>query len=268
MSKLRVAFSWLAKSALLFFALCSFSIAEAGVEKHIDHDTDGYNSGMMNMASIPGFYPYFDIYSFWDTATLDPYRFDFKTIGGSVGFPVLESDCGFALPCTGNLNSPFGWRWGRQHSGVDLQLKTGDTVSAAFDGVVRMSMWYHGYGNCIIIRHHNGIETLYGHLSKRIVKSGDLVNAGQVIGLGGSTGHSTGPHLHFETRFMGKAFNPQNLIDFKQDSLLIDSLVFDTNSFTAPPPNVYYKKKSRSRGYRSSSYRRPQSSARKSSYKR
>jgi hypothetical protein len=125
-------------------------------------------------------------------------------------------------------------------------------------------MWYYGYGNCVVIRHHNGIETLYGHLSARLVKPGDPVNAGQIIGLGGSTGHSTGPHLHFETRFMGKAFNPQNLIDFKQDSLLMDTLVFDTNSFTAPPPQVYYKKKSR-RGYRSSYYHKSYSPARKSS---
>jgi murein DD-endopeptidase MepM/ murein hydrolase activator NlpD len=251
---------------ILLFAAIAFSLQAGNTSRYTPyHDSDElFSSEFIPTAVIPGFYPYYDIFSFWDTSNLDPYKFDFKTIGGTVELPVLESDCGFALPVPGNLNSPFGYRWGRQHAGVDLQLKTGDTVCAAFDGVVRMSMWYYGYGNCVVIRHHNGIETLYGHLSARLVKPGDPVNAGQIIGLGGSTGHSTGPHLHFETRFMGKAFNPQNLIDFKQDSLLMDTLVFDTNSFTAPPPQVYYKKKSR-RGYRSSYYHKSYSPARKSS---
>lgn len=240
----------------LFISLSAFTSSVSPASANF-HDTDWAEKiPSENTAIIPGFYPTFDIYSFWDTASLDPYKFDFKTIGGVVELPVLESDCGFCLPVEGNLTSPFGWRWGRQHAGVDIQLKTGDTICSAFDGVVRMSMWYYGYGNCVVIRHHNGIETLYGHLSKRLVNPGDLVNAGQLIGLGGSTGHSTGPHLHFETRFMGKAFDPANLIDFQQDELLKDTLVFDTNSFTAPPPLVYYKKKTRYKGYRSSAYRK------------
>lgn len=232
------------------------------------HDSDGVTGvEMISTAIIPGFYPFFDIYSYWDTTKLDPYNFDFKSMGGTVELPVLESDCGFSLPIEGGITSPFGSRWGRPHAGVDLQLHTGDTVGSAFDGVVRMSMWYYGYGNCVVIRHHNGIETLYGHLSKRLVNVGDLVNAGQVIGLGGSTGHSTGPHLHFETRFMGKAFNPQNLIDFGLDSLLKDTLVFDTNSFSAPPPQVYYKK-SYKYSKKKSSYRRKSPARKSSGYKR
>jgi murein DD-endopeptidase MepM/ murein hydrolase activator NlpD len=257
-------------AAFVCILFCGVQLHALSVENsHYFHDTDGIaSSEAVSTAIIPGFYPYFDIYSYWDTMHLDPYNFDFKSLGGTVELPVLESDCGFALPVAGALTSPFGWRWGRQHAGVDLQVKTGDTVGAAFDGVVRMSMWYYGYGNCVVIRHHNGIETLYGHLSKRLVEVGDLVNAGQVIGLGGSTGHSTGPHLHFETRFMGKAFNPQNLIDFKVDSLLQDTLVFDTNSFSAPPPQVYYRAPYKKRSYKKSSYYRYKSPARKSSYKK
>jgi len=228
------------------------------------HDSDGFavNEDFTHPTFIPGIAPYFDIYCNWDTLNLDPYNFDFKSLGGSLQLPVLESDCGFMLPVTGAITSCFGYRWGRPHAGVDLNLKNGDTVNAAFDGVVRMSRWYYGYGNCVVIRHHNGLETLYGHLSRRIVEPGDLVNAGQIIGLGGSTGYSTGPHLHFETRFMGKAFNPQTLIDFKTDSLLMDTLVFDTNSF-APPKPIYYKPAYRSyKGY--SNYGKPQTYARKS----
>lgn len=228
------------------------------------HDSDGYvpGAGFESASFIPGIAPYFDLYCYWDTLNLDPYNFDFKNLGGTLNLPVLESDCGFMLPVAGKISSGFGYRWGRPHAGVDIELKTGDSVSAAFDGVVRMSRWYYGYGNCVVIRHHNGLETLYGHLSRRLVKPGDLVNAGQLIGLGGSTGYSTGPHLHFETRFMGKAFNPQNLIDFKTDSLLKDTLVFDTNSFASPKP-VYYK--TYNRGYRGYNYyRKPQTYARKS----
>ena len=110
-------------------------------------------------------------------------------------------------------------RRGRRHQGVDIPLKTGDPVYATFTGKVRMSKYLGAYGNVIVIRHENGIETFYAHLSKRHVEAGDWVNAGDVIGLGGSTGRSTGPHLHYETRYNGFAFDPQWLIDFKTGEL-------------------------------------------------
>ena len=103
--------------------------------------------------------------------------------------------------------------------GVDLPLKTGTPVVAAFSGKVRMSKYYRGYGNLVVIRHESGLETFYGHLSKRLVTPGEWVTAGQTIGLGGSTGRSTGSHLHFETRYCGFAFDPQWLIDFEEGSL-------------------------------------------------
>jgi murein DD-endopeptidase MepM/ murein hydrolase activator NlpD len=236
----------------LLFVASHFNVAAANLLNY--HDTDGVaGSASASPAFIPGISPIYDFYSYWDTANLDPYRFDFSKITGAINLQVLDADCGFALPVIGALSSPFGWRWGQVHAGVDLHLKTGDTVVSAFDGVVRMSKWYGGYGNCVVVRHHNGLETLYGHLSKRIVQPGDLVNAGQVIGLGGSTGYSTGPHLHFETRIMGKAFNPQMLIDFKKDSLLKDTLSFTATSFTAPAAPVY---RYYYRGYRKPYYYR------------
>jgi murein DD-endopeptidase MepM/ murein hydrolase activator NlpD len=102
---------------------------------------------------------------------------------------------------------------------VDLPLKTGEPIRAAFTGKVRISKYWGAYGNVVVIRHENGIETFYAHLSERLVEADQWVNAGDVIGYGGSTGRSTGPHLHFETRYKGYAFDPQWLIDFKTGQL-------------------------------------------------
>ena len=133
---------------------------------------------------------------------------------------ILDDGVGhFTCPYRTKVFSKFGYRHGRRHQGVDLPLKTGEPVRAAFDGKVRISMASRGYGQLIVIRHDNGLETYYGHLSKRMVESGDWVHSGDVIGLGGSTGRSTGPHLHFETRYKGFAFDPQWLIDFEKGDL-------------------------------------------------
>lgn len=122
---------------------------------------------------------------------------------------------GWYAPIKGRITSPYGWRKKRMHKGEDIKLFTGDTVRAAFDGRVRIRRFEkRGYGNYYVIRHENGLETIYGHLSKHIVKQDEYVKAGQAIGLGGSTGRSTGPHLHFEMRFMGIALDPSDLIDF------------------------------------------------------
>ncbi len=231
------------------------------------HDSDGYSPAAPQLAApaiIPGISPLFDLYSYWDTANIDPYKFNFDSIAGALQLQVLDADCGFALPVIGTMTSGFGWRWGHVHAGIDISLHTGDTIVSSFDGVVRMSRWYYGYGNCVVVRHHNGLETLYGHLSARIVAPGDMVNAGQPIGLGGSTGYSTGPHLHFETRIMGKPFNPELLIDFKKDSLLKDTMSFTVSSFALPTSPVY--RSNYRRGYRGY-YRKP-SYRRSSGYRR
>jgi murein DD-endopeptidase MepM/ murein hydrolase activator NlpD len=110
--------------------------------------------------------------------------------------------------------SGFGIRWGVFHHGIDLALNTGTPILAAFDGTVKLATAYGGYGNCVIITHINGLETLYGHLSRLRVRVGQKVKAGQMIGRGGSTGYSTGPHLHFETRYKGYSFNPGLIFDF------------------------------------------------------
>ncbi|MDE5963086.1 MAG: M23 family metallopeptidase, partial [Alistipes sp.] len=142
---------------------------------------------------------------YWSTTTLFPYReVDMDELPQSVVIELLDSVTGYHCPYQGSIhpNGKFGPRRRRQHQGIDLPLKTGDPIYATFSGRVRISQYnYGGYGNLIIIRHDNGLETYYGHLSERLVEANQWVEAGQIIGLGGSTGRSTGPHLHFETRY-------------------------------------------------------------------
>ena len=151
---------------------------------------------------------------FWDTKTVNPYRETPDAIPDRFSIWVVDSLDSYACPNQTTPRSQFGYRHGRRHQGIDLPYPTGTPVPAAFDGKVRISDYIGGYGNLVVIRHANGLETFYAHLSRRDVNSGDWVSAGDIIGLGGSTGRSTGPHLHFETRYKGAAFDPAWLIDF------------------------------------------------------
>ncbi len=157
----------------------------------------------------------------WDASSLDPYKVKYDSLPLTWSLWVVDSLGQYHCPYIGDIHprGKFGIRRGRRHQGVDLPLQTGTPIYAAFDGEVRISKYMGGYGNLVVIRHPNGIETFYGHLSKRNVESGDWVRAGDEIGLGGSTGRSTGAHLHFETRYNGFAFDPQWLIDFKSGDL-------------------------------------------------
>lgn len=132
---------------------------------------------------------------------------------------LVDSASTFVCPYVRKVFSRFGYRHGRRHQGSDLPLAVGTPVKAAFDGRVRLSRSVSGYGNLVIIRHENGLETYYAHLSKHEVEPGDWVRAGDVIGLGGRTGKVSGPHLHFETRYMGFAFDPEWIIDFEAGKL-------------------------------------------------
>lgn len=157
----------------------------------------------------------------WNTVDSNPYKMPQDSLPYSWSIWLVDSLSQYHCPYQGDVyyRGKFGIRRGRRHQGVDIPLKTGDPVYATFNGKVRISKYLGGYGNLIVIRHENGLETFYGHLSKRNVEVGDWVNAGDIIGLGGSTGRSTGPHLHFETRYQGFAFDPQWLIDFKTGDL-------------------------------------------------
>jgi murein DD-endopeptidase MepM/ murein hydrolase activator NlpD len=139
----------------------------------------------------------------------------------------------FCMPTTSRvLTSNFGARWGRQHKGLDIKVYIGDTIRAAFSGKVRIVRYERrGYGKYVVIRHYNGLETIYGHLSAQLVEEDQEVRAGDVIGLGGNTGRSTGSHLHFETRLCGVALNPALMFDFRNQDVIDDSYMFHKDTY-------------------------------------
>jgi len=176
--------------------------------------------------------PELDIYTEgWNSKRVNPFK------ESDVPSSKVIDVTGYHMPCPGRPTSHYGYRakFGRMHKGIDLQIKSNDTIRAAFDGKVRLTNYEaRGYGNYVIIRHPNGLETVYGHLNKALVKPNQVVKAGQPIGLGGSTGRSTGPHLHFETRFMGYAINPSAIFDFANQTTHTDTYHFSKSTYTKP----------------------------------
>lgn len=205
-------------------------------EPEIDIYTEGWNSGRVNcynLANTP------------QQAVIDVSRYH--------------------MPHPGPISSPYGYRprFRRMHKGVDISLHIGDTVRAAFDGRVRITNYEaRGYGNYVVVRHTNDLETVYGHLSKFLVKNGDFVKAGTPIALGGNTGRSTGPHLHFETRYMGYAINPAAIFDFPNQTTHTDTYTFNKNTYqnarnfdpqaNAQYAQAYYSKRATNKAYSSS----------------
>lgn len=169
------------------------------------------------------FYPAYSLYPEWSNDRVHAY-------GKSVTVPdTFRIDLtGFYMPTTHTkITSKCGPRWRRMHNGLDIKVYIGDTIRAAFDGRVRIVRYERGgYGKYVVIRHDNGLETIYGHLSKQLVKEDEFVKAGDVIGLGGNTGRSTGSHLHFETRLLGQVINPEFLFDFPKQDIVADSYLF------------------------------------------
>ena len=168
-------------------------------------------------------YPAYSLYPTWDNTRVHAF-------GKDVVIPdTFRIDMtGFAMPTTNTkITSKFGPRRRRMHNGIDVKVYIGDTIRAAFGGKVRMVKYERrGYGKYVVIRHDNGLETIYGHLSKQMVKEDQYVEAGEVIGLGGNTGRSTGSHLHFETRFLGQAINPALLFNFEKQDIVTDAYLF------------------------------------------
>ena len=181
-----------------------------------------YADNTWKYVKMPDFQRDADIFTkYWDDVNSNPYHIEQSELPASWSIWLVDSLDQYHCPYQGDVyyRGKFGMRRGRRHQGVDLPLSVGAPIYAAFTGKVRMAKRLGGYGNLVVIRHENGLETFYGHLSKINVEQGQWVNAGEIIGLGGSTGRSTGPHLHFETRYDGFAFDPQWLIDFKTGDL-------------------------------------------------
>ena len=153
-----------------------------------------------------------------------------------VNLRLVKQDSDFCFPVKNIITSPYGWRWERAHRGVDIRLNVGTPVHCIFAGVVRVACPMGAYGNLVVVRHYNGLETAYAHLSKINVKPRQVLQAGDVVGLGGSTGRSTGPHLHFEVRFMYESIDPEWLLDFSNYTLRTKRLHLDKSYFGVTRP--------------------------------
>ena len=171
---------------------------------------------------------------YWDTEKISPYReVALSAIPEATAIKLVDSLRSYRHPHIGRITSRYGLRRRVNHNGIDIAIKVGDTICSAFDGRVRFSKATDtGYGTLVIIRHDNGIETYHGHLSARLVEAGDRVVAGQPIALGGNSGRSTGPHLHFECRYMGQSFDPERIIDFKTGKLRREELLLKRSYFS------------------------------------
>jgi murein DD-endopeptidase MepM/ murein hydrolase activator NlpD len=159
-----------------------------------------------------------DLYNaIWDTTRINPYGLNLKEKKDSTFLTLFHDvQCDYAHPTCGEITSEFGFRRTRYHYGIDINLETGDEVLAVFEGTVRVARFSPSYGYYVIVRHLNGLETLYAHLSQINVSAGKYIQAGDRLGLGGNTGHSRGSHLHFEVRFLGQQINPRDVISFEE----------------------------------------------------
>lgn len=218
----------------------------AHIETEIEEDSLGnlinsmYDSNLDNVDHGNGllftyfnWMPGFNLYQNFDIVTIH-YRHQ-----GSAPRDTIDLS-GYHHPANYRITSNYGYRHKRMHRGVDLGYPEGTPVAAAWDGIVRISKGTAntgGYGNLVVIRHDNGLETYYAHLSRRLVNPGQMVKAGDIIGLGGNTGRSYGAHLHFEVRYLGNDMNPNRLIDFDNFKTKYDTLYISGYTVSTPNPS-------------------------------
>jgi LysM repeat protein len=235
------------KNILSFVFLFSFlhaSISAArdpfvsGPKKNKDADTSSYKfdstaaKASLTYSDSVCMIPAYEIYRQWDTTVIHPYHFEASCFKDTVTLILTGiNSSAFVTPRVGRTNSNYGPRHRRAHFGVDIHLETGDSVLSAFDGKVRIAKLNKSYGNVVIIRHDNGLETIYAHLSKILVQADQCVKAGELVGLGGNTGHSYGSHLHFEVRYKGEPINPNEIISFVDQRLVSDTAEITQQSF-------------------------------------
>ncbi|MFQ3577049.1 MAG: M23 family metallopeptidase [Cytophagales bacterium] len=195
----------------------------------VSEDTSSINDGELSIVEVEEqifmdcvWVKVAEHYSIWDSRNINPYKVDGLKID-SVLITLYDTSQFryWSQPLNScKTNSDFGFRRIRWHYGIDLDLRIGDSVMSIFDGVVRIRGWdKYGYGNYVVVRHYNGLETLYAHLTRAAVNVGDFVKAGSLLGFGGTTGRSTGPHLHLEFRYAGNPIDPKYFFDFQDCSL-------------------------------------------------
>lgn len=189
-----------------------------------------------------------EYYVIWDTESINPYNLNPVEFNETIDLKLYDpaENRFWNMPVESpRVTSQFKFRWGRWHTGTDIDLETGDTVRTTFDGMVRVvGTDGSGYGRYVVVRHYNGLETLYGHLSKQLVEPEQVVKSGQAIGLGGNTGRSTGSHLHYENRYEGNPFDPRHIFDWDKhqitgDHFLLTSQVWDFRRGGQPYKNEF-----------------------------
>jgi len=197
---------------------------------------------------------YEGLYEKWSDTKVNPYGVDLKTLKDSFAISCVD----YYPPCLGHVTSLFGPRRRRFHNGIDLKVQVGDTIRASFSGKVRIRQYNRGgFGYFLVLRHEDGLETVYAHLSRFLVTPNQEINAGDPIALGGNTGRSTGPHLHFEVRILGNPINPAKMFSFTDYMPLKDTYyVVKDNTFEERLrySGVYTGHSSTSKDYSSVSY--------------
>lgn len=178
-------------------------------------------------ATIPDTATHYD----WITNDIHIKKFDFAKIQDTLTIILNDSIDHYTQPFKGEVTSEFGRRRWRYHYGTDIDLVKGDTVRSAFNGKVRISTYSKSYGHVVVVRHDNGLETIYAHLSKRLVEIDSIIPTGTQIGLGGNTGHSYGSHLHFEVRYFDEPLDPRDVISFEDFTTLSDTLTISQCNF-------------------------------------
>lgn len=229
-------------------------VAQAQVERSRGERFEIIESMNDSADLASGFYSFYDslivffsdaeeLYEYWDNDAIHYSRLD----SAATARVLKMADSTFLLlrdtfsgqhyyhPYSGPVTSRFGFRRYRFHYGIDVNLNTGDTVVAPWDGRVRVTKFHRGYGRVMVIRHDNGLETVYAHLHRFIADTNTRVKAGEPIALGGNSGRSTGAHLHFEIRYLGAAINPEKVIDFETGDLLKDTMMISRSIFDYMP---------------------------------
>jgi nucleoid-associated protein YgaU len=213
--------------------------AEEASESALFTERSSMNLAAFSFADSLAYIPAFTTYCTFDTENLFAIKAGKESVSDEgESFTLIRDLCDFHYPTNGIMTSVFGPRWGRMHYGLDIDLETGDNVFVAWEGMVRISQYHSSYGNVVVVRHNNGLETLYAHMSQRKVKPGDHVEAGDIVGLGGNTGRSYGSHLHFEIRYLGDAIDPNLIIDPEKKTIRDWQFTLNKKHFDYVSPEI------------------------------